>query len=54
MPSTPQDQSVGILTGIQNLISETKVPPAGGKPALFTHKNGTPYPERGRRGPETS
>ncbi|MBH61115.1 MAG: hypothetical protein CL569_01430 [Alphaproteobacteria bacterium] len=27
-PSTPLDQSVGILTGIQNLISETKVPPA--------------------------
>ena len=27
-PSTPQDQSVGILTGIQALFAETKVPPS--------------------------
>ena len=27
-PSTPQDQSVGILTGIQDLVAETKVPPS--------------------------
>ncbi|MCY4497699.1 MAG: hydantoinase/oxoprolinase family protein [Rhodospirillaceae bacterium] len=27
-PSTPQDQSVGILTGVQDLISQTKVRPA--------------------------
>ena len=27
-PSTPQDQSVGILTGIQDLLAETKVPPS--------------------------
>ena len=27
-PSTPQDQSVGILTGIRELFAETKVPPA--------------------------
>jgi N-methylhydantoinase A len=27
-PSTPQDQSIGILTGIQDLLAETKVPPS--------------------------
>ena len=27
-PSTPQDQSVGILTGVRDLISQTKVRPA--------------------------
>ena len=27
------------------------VAPAGGQPALYTHRDGTPYPARGRRGP---
>ena len=25
--------------------------PAGGKPALYTHRDGTPYPNLTRRGP---
>ena len=27
------------------------VAPAGGKPALYTHRDGTPYPDTGRHGP---
>jgi uncharacterized cupin superfamily protein len=27
------------------------VAPAGGQPALYTHRDGTPYPDMGRRGP---
>ncbi len=27
------------------------VAPPGGKPALYTHRDGTPYPDTGRRGP---
>ena len=27
------------------------VAPPGGKPAIYTHRDGTPYPELGRRGP---
>ena len=28
------------------------VAPAGGKPALYTHRDGTPYPDIRRRGPD--
>ena len=28
------------------------VAPAGGKPAIYTHRDGTPYPDIRRRGPE--
>jgi uncharacterized cupin superfamily protein len=28
------------------------VAPAGGKPALYTHRDGTPYPDSRRRGPD--
>ena len=27
------------------------VAPAGGKPTVYTHRDGTPYPDIGRRGP---